>query len=476
MSTNRAQSQIERKPPQAVEAEAAVLGAILLDAEALPRVIPFLKPEHFYTPAHRRIYEAMLNLFERKEPYDIITVTNELRRMKELDSVGGQTYLSSLLDTVLTAAHCEEHAHLVLEKAIQRQLIQTATEIVQTAYDEGCSAEELLEQAESKIFQLRQAGERKRFTLVREMLMEEMERIEKARAEKRFITGVETGFRDLDALTSGFQPGDFIIIAGRPGMGKTAFALNIAVNAAIHISQPVPVAIFSLEMSTESLIQRLICSEAYVSQTKLRRGMLNHEEYKRIVDVIGPLSEAKIYIDDSPGLNALEVRARARRLKGEHPDLGMVVIDYLQLMEVHGDRRRERNRQQEITEISRALKAMAKELNVPVVAISQLSRAPESRQDKRPQLSDLRESGALEQDADVVLLLFREAAYRKKEWAALDENKRRAAELNIAKQRNGPTDTIPLVFLYEYMRFVNAETRYVQEPAEEEISEEEFNI
>ncbi|MEO0070007.1 MAG: DnaB-like helicase C-terminal domain-containing protein, partial [candidate division WOR-3 bacterium] len=258
--------------------------------------------------------------------------------------------------------------------------------------------------------------------------------------------------------------GDFIIIAGRPGMGKTAFALNIAVNATLRAKKRVPVAVFSLEMSMESLIQRLICSEARVSLPKLRRGMITAVEYPRVATAVASLSEAKLFIDDSPGLNALEVRARARRLKGEHPDLGMVIIDYLQLLETHGDRRRERNRQQEIAEISRTLKAMAKELQVPVVAISQLSRAPETRVDKRPQLADLRESGALEQDADVVLFLFREAAYRTKEWAALDENKRRAAELNIAKQRNGPTDTITLVFNYEYMRFETPETRYPEEP------------
>ncbi|MGQ9679013.1 MAG: replicative DNA helicase [bacterium] len=475
MSTSREPTPTERTPPQAVEAEAAVLGAILLNPDALHKVLHFLKPEHFYLPAHRQIYQAILNLFALNKPYDIITVTSELRRLNQLDAVGDQPYLSSLLDSVLTAANCEEHARLVLEKAIQRQLIQTATEIVQSAYREDNTAEELLEQAESKIFQLRQAGERRQFTCVGDMLIEEMERIEKAREEKRLITGIETGFRDLDLLTAGFQPGDFIIIAGRPGMGKTAFALNIAVNAATRISQPVPVAIFSLEMSTASLIQRLICSEAQISQQKLRRGMLRQQEYQQIVHAVGTLSEAKIYIDDSPGLNALEVRARARRLKGDHPDLGMVVIDYLQLMEIHGNRRRERTRQQEISEISRALKAMAKELNVPVVAISQLSRAPENRPDKRPQLADLRESGALEQDADVVLLLFREAAYLKKEWASLDENKRRAAELNLAKQRNGPTDIIKLVFLYECMRFVSAETRYIEEPAEE-TTEEEFNI
>ncbi len=475
MSANPELSSRERKPPQALEAEAAVLGAILLDAEALPRVMHFLKPEHFYLPAHRSIYEAMLNLFGRRQPYDIVTVTNELRQMKKLEEVGGQAFISELLNTVLTAAHCEDYAHLVLEKAIQRQLIQTATEIVQNAYEGNRNSEDLLELAESKIFQLRQAGETRKFTLVRDMLMDEMERVERARKEKRFITGIETGFRDLDALTSGLQPGYFIIIAGRPSMGKTAFALNIAVNAATRVSRKVPVAIFSLEMAAEALVQRLICSEARVSLPKMRRGMLTQQEYTGVIAAVGRLSEAKIYIDDSPGLNALEIRARARRLKADHPDLGMVVIDYLQLMGIHGDRRREQNRQQEISEISRALKAMAKELNVPVVAISQLSRAPETRQDKRPQLADLRESGALEQDADVVLLLYREAAYRKKEWAALDENKKREAELNLAKQRNGPTDVVKLVFLYDCMRFENAETRYPEEPIEEP-SEEEFNI
>jgi replicative DNA helicase len=301
-----------------------------------------------------------------------------------------------------------------------------------------------------------------------------MDRVERARTEKVFITGVETGYRGLDGLTSGFQSGDFIIIAGRPGMGKTAFALNIAVNASSKVKRPVPVAIFSLEMSTESLIQRLICAEARVPLPRLRRGTLTNQEYTRIVTAVGRLSEAKLFIDDSAGLNALEVRARARRLKAEHPDLGMVIVDYLQLMETPTDRRRERNRQQEIAEISRALKAMAKELNVPVVAISQLSRAPDHREDKRPQLADLRESGALEQDADVVLFLFREAAYRTKEWAKLDENKRRAAELNIAKQRNGPTDTIPLIFLYDCMRFENAEIHHIQEPEPAAETDVEF--
>ncbi|MEO0010369.1 MAG: replicative DNA helicase [candidate division WOR-3 bacterium] len=450
----------EKKPPQALEAEAAVLGAILIDQEALPRVMQFLKPDHFYSLAHRRVYEAMLNLFEAKKPYDIITVTDELRRMKELDSIGGQPFLSALQDTVLTSANCEEHARLVLEKALQRQLIQTATEIVQDAYNEEFSAEELLEKAESKIFQLRQAGERRGFTLVRERLLQEMDRIEQARTKKQHITGVETGFLELDDLTSGFQPGDFIIIAGRPGMGKTAFALNIAVNTTTRVKKPVPVAIFSLEMSTDSLIQRLICAEARVTINQLRRGMLNNPEYARIAAAVGRLSEAKLYIDDSAALNALEIRARARRLKGDHPDLGLIIIDYLQLMEPHSGGRREYSRQQEITEISRALKAMAKELNIPVIALSQLSRAPDRREDKKPLLSDLRESGALEQDADVVIFLYRDAEYNKKNWDALSEEQKKDTDLIIAKHRNGPTRSIKLVYLYQFMRFENIESRY----------------
>ncbi len=450
----------EKKPPQALEAEAAVLGAILIDQEALPRVMQFLKPDHFYSLAHRRVYEAMLNLFDAKKPYDIITVADELRRMKELDSIGGQPFLSALQDTVLTSANCEEHARLVLAKALQRQLIQTATEIVQDAYNEEFSAEELLEKAESKIFQLRQAGERRGFTLVRERLLQEMDRIEQARTKKQYITGVGTGFLELDDLTSGFQPGDFIIIAGRPGMGKTAFALNIALNTTTRVKKPVPVAIFSLEMSTDSLIQRLICAEARVTINQLRRGMLNNPEYARIAAAVGRLSEAKLYIDDSAALNALEIRARARRLKGDHPDLGLIIIDYLQLIEPHIGGRRESSRQQEITEISRALKAMAKELNIPVIALSQLSRAPDRREDKKPLLSDLRESGALEQDADVVLFLYRIAEYKKKEWDNLPEEEKRDTDLIVAKHRNGPTGNIKLVYLYQFMRFENLETRY----------------
>ncbi len=445
-----------RRPPQALEAEAAVLGAMLLEPETVPVVIQYLKPEHFYLLSHRKVYQAILNLFERTSPTDIVTVTAELKRMKELDAVGGPPFLSALLDTVLTTAHCEEHARLVLEKSVQRQLIQTATEIVQAGYDDARRASELLEEAEQKIFEIRESGYRKGFSRVKDLLMTEMERVEQALAERRFVTGVETGFHELDEKTSGLQSGELIIVAGRPSMGKTAFALNVAINASTR--RNIPVAVFSLEMSTEALVQRLMCSEAGISMANLRRGRLTPQERAKLVAALGPLAEAQVFIDDSPGLNALDIRARARRLKSEVP-VGLVVIDYLQLMEAHGEGRRDRNRQQEISDTTRALKAMAKELAVPVIAISQLSRAPEARTDRRPQLSDLRESGAIEQDADLVLLLYRAEFYRPE-----DESVRGRAELMIAKQRNGPLGTIELAFLGPCMRFENPFVREIPEP------------
>jgi replicative DNA helicase len=450
-----------RKPPQAPEAEVAALAAMLLDHEAVPVVIQYLRPEHFYVQAHRRIFEAVCSLFEHGTPIDIVSVTSELKRMKELDAVGGQAYVSSLLDAVLTAANCEDHARLVLEKAVQRQLIQTATEIVQAGYDEASRADELLEEAEQKIFQIREAGFRKGFDRISDLLKVEWERIEQASVEKRFLTGIATGFHDVDERTSGLQRGELVIIAGRPSMGKTAFALNVSVHAANRAK--VPVAVFSLEMSAESLVQRLLCAAGSVSMKNLRRGHLDGDERARLAAASGFLNEARIFIDDSPALNALDIRARSRRLKAEHSDLGLIVVDYLQLMESHGDRRRDRNRQQEISDTTRALKAMAKELNVPVIVLSQLSRAPEQRGgDKRPLLSDLRESGAIEQDADLVLLLYRGEFYE-------PDNKdlEGKAEAIIAKQRNGPLGTVNLAFLGYCMRFENPYGREVPPPEPE---------
>jgi len=464
-ATNQPVEPAGRKPPQALEAEAAVLGAALLDAEVIPKIIQYLRPEHFYSPVHRKVFEAILKLFEKNQPCDIVTVGAELKRMQELEAVGGQPFLSSLLDTVLTTAHCEEHAKLVLEKAIQRQLIQTATEIVLAGYDESQTVESLLDTAEQKIFQIREAGVRREFSRIKELLKEEMEHIDRAMAERKLVTGVETGYHQLDELTSGLQKGDLVIVAGRPAMGKTAFALNIAVNASA--GHGIPVAIFSLEMSTESLVQRLMCSEAGISMHKLRKGLLSREEHARLAAALGPLFEAPLFIDESAGLTALDIRARARRLKAEIP-LGLIIIDYLQLMEASGGRQRDRTRQQEIADITRALKAMARELAVPVMVVSQLSRAPETRGgDKRPQLSDLRESGAIEQDADVVMFLYRPGYYQPK-----DPTLRGKAELILAKQRNGPTDTIQLTFLEDCMRFENPYPAEREEPVEESDWEE----
>ena len=470
MSPEPAAESSLRKPPQALEAEAAVLGAILLDPDTVTTVMQYLRPGDFYLQTHRRVYEAILTLFDHSSPTDVVTVSGELKRMKELDAVGGQTFLSNLLEGVLTTANCEEHAKLVLEKSVQRQLITTATEIVQASYDESRRADELVEEAEQKIFEIQQAGSRKEFAELKKLLNVEMERVEKAIGEKKMITGVETGFTELDERTSGLQPGELIIIAGRPGMGKTALALNIA--SRCNTRQPVPVAVFSLEMSAEALTQRMMCAEAGLNMHALRRGMLTPRQRTRLAASLGHLNDARIYIDDSSGLTALDMRARARRLRSKQP-LGMIIVDYLQLMEAHGTKRREANRQQEISDITRALKAMAKELNVPVVVLSQLSRSPERREDKRPVLADLRESGAIEQDADVVLFLYREAAYKRRE--ELDPNSERDAELIIAKQRNGPTDTLKLVFLPDCMRFENRAGHELPEPPhpmEEEEAED----
>jgi len=454
---------IGRKLPQALDAESAVLGAMLLDGHAIPKVIEQLgsSSDHFYLQSHRLVYEAILGLFNRNEPADGVTVATELKRARQLDAAGGPPFISSLMDSVLTTAHCEEHARLVLEKSIQRQLIQTATEIVQTGYDEGRRPEEILDEAEQRIFNIRQAGTRKGFEELKALLTTEVERIENAHEQQRLITGVETGYHELDEKTSGLQPGDLVIVAGRPSMGKTAFALNVAVNASVR--SKLPVAIFSLEMSTETLVQRVICSEVGVGMNLLRRGALSGKDRARLAAVLGPLSESQVFIDDTPALTALEIRARARRKTAEIP-LGLIVVDYLQLMESHGPKTRDRNRQQEISEISRALKAMAKELNVPVVALSQLSRQPEARADKRPQLADLRESGAIEQDADLVLLLFRQEFYHPEDPATQGK-----AELIIAKQRNGPLGTVELAFLGHCMRFENLfhPASGAPEPAEE---------
>ncbi len=455
----------ERKPPQALDAEAAVLGAMLLDPDTVPKAIQYIDENCFYLQSHRKVFKAIVALFEKNKPADIVTVEQELSRMKELENVGGKEFLVSLLETVLTTAHIEEHAKLVLEKSVQRRLIQAASQIVQESFDDSRSADVMLDRAEQLIFDIKERNVRKGFTPLKELLHSTVKTIEDLHEKKRLVTGIETGYYELDERTSGFQAGDLVIIAGRPSMGKTALALNIGVNAALRNN--IPIAVFSLEMSREMLAQRIICSEAHISMRDLRRGRLTRRDWTKLTTALGPISQAKIYIDDSAALPVLEIRAKARRLKTEEKELGMVIIDYLQLIEGAREERIAKSRQQEISDVSRALKAMAKELNVPVVALSQLSRLPERRDPKKPKphLADLRESGAIEQEADLVMLLYRDEFYNRE---SPDQG---IAEVNIAKQRNGPVGVFKLAFLTECMRFENLAR--IEEVSEAALTSEE---
>jgi replicative DNA helicase len=438
-----------RIPPHNLDAERAVLGAVLLEGrEALPRVIEVLHPSDFYTEAHRAIYETMLRLFDRGEPVDLITLQEELRRSDQLDFAGGPAALALLVEQGSVAAYLNAYTGIVRDMAVLRELIQTSTQIITSAFDAKEDVQSLVDEAERKIFRLAERRLEGSAQPVKAILKNTFEYIERLYERKEHITGVATGFEKLDKETSGFQPSDFIIIAGRPSMGKTAFALNIAQYVGVEIGGKVLV--LSLEMSAQQLVQRMLCSEAKVDSQAVRTGFLNSSDWHRLTAAAGRLSEAGIYIDDSPALSVLEARAKARRMKAEH-GLNLLVIDYLQLMR---GRAALENRQQEISEISRSLKALAKELNVPVVALSQLSRAVEARsqRDFRPQLSDLRESGALEQDADVILFLYRQSVY--KDDVPPDEAN--LAEVIIGKQRNGPIGTVKVVFLPQYARFENA--------------------
>ena len=426
-----------------------MLGAVLLEGrETLPRVIEVLRPSDFYTEAHRGVYDTMLQLFDRGEPVDLITLSEELRRNDQLQFVGGPASLALLVEQASIAAHLMSYAAIVRDMAVLRELIQTSTQIITQAFEAKEDVQSLVDEAEKRIFGLAERRLEGSALPVGKILKNTFEYIERLYERKEHVTGVATGFEKLDLETSGLQPSDFIIIAGRPSMGKTAFALNIAQYVGVHLRQKVLV--LSLEMSAQQLVQRMLCSEAKVDSQAVRTGYLSPSDWHRLTAAAGRLSEAKIFIDDSPGLTVLEARAKARRMKAEH-GLDLLVIDYLQLMRGRGGIE---NRQQEISEISRSLKALAKELNVPVVALSQLSRAVEARaqRDFRPQLSDLRESGALEQDADVILFLYRQKVY--KEDVPPEEEK--IAEVIIGKQRNGPIGTVKLVFLPEYARFENA--------------------
>jgi len=435
----------EKVPPQNREAEMSVLGAMFFDEGALAKAIEVLSPDYFYDLRHQHIFSAMSLLFERNHPVDLITISEELKKRKQLDDVGGITYLTQLTTIVPTAANIEHYARIVKEKALLRQLIQSATQIVQNSLESDGNAREMIDSAEKMIFDIGQAQVEGKAYQLKEIIHESMETIDQLFQRKEHVTGVASGFHEFDMKTAGLQPSDLVIVAGRPSMGKSAFATAIVEHAGINLKKPV--VIFSLEMSKEQLVQRMLCSHARVDAQKVRTGYLSHQDWPKLTSAAGKLSEAPIFIDDSPGQTVLEIRAKARRLKMKH-DISLIVIDYLQLMQ--GVKQSE-SRQQEISEISRSLKALARELRVPVIAVSQLSRAVESRTGNKPQLSDLRESGAIEQDADVVVFLFRE------EYYAPSEDNKNKAEAIIAKQRNGPTGSIPLVFIKEWTRFDNPE-------------------
>lgn len=437
----------ERRPPYSLEAEMSVLGGMFIDVDAVVKAIEVIDDSMFYREGHRRLYRAMVRLWEQGEVIDAVTLSEELKSSGDYDSIGGAPYLAQLLDAVPTSANVEYHAKIVREKALLRRLIEAATSIIQATYEAGGEVEALLDEAEQKIFQIAQTHDRKGFVWIKELLWPAMEQIELLSQNSSAITGVPTGFADLDEKTAGFQKGDLVIVAARPSMGKTALTLNIAQHAAIGAHRSV--AFFSLEMSKEALVQRMLTSEARVDASRVRTGRLRDDDYPRLAQAAGLLNTAPIYIDDTAGISILEMRAKARRLKSDRPDLAMVIVDYLQLMQGNG---RTENRQQEVSEISRGLKALAKELDIPVVALSQLSRAVESRPDKRPMMSDLRESGALEQDADVIMFLYRPEYYHgptDKDGNSLEGR----AELIVGKQRNGATGTIQLMFHKEFTRF-----------------------
>jgi replicative DNA helicase len=441
----------QRLPPQNLEAEVSVLGGVLLDNEALNRVLEVMKEGDFYRESHRKIFSAILDLYEKSEPVDLITLTEALKKRDALEAVGGVEYLNSLVNSVPTAANISYYAKIVKEKAILRKLINRSTDIISQVYGVSGDVDDFLDQAERSIFEISEDRVRPSFYSLKDIIKSSFKTIERLYEKRQLITGVPTGFTKLDELTSGLQPADLIIVAGRPSMGKTALALDIAAHAAVEGG--IPSAIFSLEMAKEQLALRMLCSEAKVDAHRLRGGFLSESDWPKLTRAAGSLSEAPIFIDDTPALSALEMRAKSRRMKAEH-NLGLVVVDYLQLMRGRAD---SDNREQEISDISRSLKALAKELNVPVMALSQLNRRVEERGDRRPQLSDLRESGAIEQDADVIIFLYRDEVYNKSE----DNPNKGKAEIIIGKQRNGPTDKFELTFLDKFTCFENL--TYLQE-------------
>ena len=436
---------LHKVPPQNLEAEQSVLGGILLDNLALNTVLELLETDDFYSEAHRKIFSAIIELSNRNEPCDLITLSNILKSQKRIEKVGGTAYLASLVDNVPSAVNIAYYAKIIKEKSILRRLIGTATEILNKSYDAGMDIDSVLDEAEHAIFEISENKIRPSFHPIREIIKDSFKTIERLYAKKELVTGVATGFDKIDDITSGLQNSDLIIIAGRPSMGKTAFALNIAQFAALEMG--VPVAIFSLEMAKEQLATRMLASEARVDSQRLRKGFLGETDWPKLTTAAGRLSEAPIYIDDTPAITVIEMKAKSRRLKAE-AGLGLIILDYLQLM--RGGAYKD-SREQEISEISRSLKALAKELSVPVVALSQLNRKVEDRTSRRPQMADLRESGAIEQDADLIAFIYRDEVYNRSD----DNPDKGIAEIIIGKQRNGPTGTVKLAFQEKYTRFEN---------------------
>ncbi len=441
--------ELGKVPPNDVEAEQAIIGSMLTDRDAVISAVEVLKEDDFYREDNKSIYRAILNLYNKSEPIDIITVKSELESMGKFDQIGGLEYLAELPEKVPTTANAMKYIKIVEEKSTLRQLIKTANEIIELGYNPTEDVEDIMEGAEKKIFNVMQEKNQKGYEPIKDVLVESFTKLEELYNRKQHITGVPSGFIELDYRTAGFHGSELILIAARPAMGKTAFALNIATNAAVRAN--VPVAVFSLEMSKEQLVNRILCSEAMVDSNKVRTGKLEEDDWTKLAGAIGPLSEAEVYIDDTPGINITEIRAKCRKLKIEK-NIGMVVIDYLQL--IQGSNKRSGSREQEISEISRSLKILAKELDVPVIALSQLSRAAEQRPDHRPMLSDLRESGAIEQDADIVMFLYRDDYYNE------DSEKKGIAEVIMAKHRGGSTGTVELLWLGSYTKFVNIEKRF----------------
>ena len=431
-------------PPHDVDAEQAILGSMLTDQDAVIDAMEVLKPEDFYREDNKYIYQSIINLYNRGEPIDIITVKAELTSMQKFEAVGGIEYLATLPDKVPLVANADKYIKIVEEKSILRQLIKAANEIQSLGYAQNEEIDNIVDQSEKMIFNIMQGKNQKGYTQIKDVLVETFAELEKLYNQKETITGVPTGFADLDYKTAGLHNSDLILIAARPAMGKSAFALNIATYAAINTKKPV--VIFNLEMSKEQLVNRMLCSEAMVDSNKIRTGKIDEEDWIKLATALGPLSEAPIYIDDTPGISVAEIRAKCRKLKLEK-NIGLVVIDYLQL--IQGSGKRNASREQEISEISRSLKILAKELDVPVIALSQLSRAAEARQDHRPMLSDLRESGAIEQDADIVMFLYRDDYYNP------DSEKKNIAEVILAKHRAGSTGTVELLWMGNYTKFAN---------------------